>query len=480
MATNRHSRNSSINIPQFSLVKKDVELVKPSKPTPLDIVLSFSSIDNLLVLEILTQTIFVYRPNSKSQTSDLHDDHDHNIENNHHDDHDHDHDQQDPAEVIKEALSKALVYYYPLAGRLKRQQDDGRLKLTCNANGVPFLVASADCSLSSLNYFDGIDLEITKQFLFDSPPSDCPLVFQVTKFSCGGFAIGFGISHSVCDGFGVAQFFRAMAELSRGLNEPMVKPVWERERLVGNPTKDLLPPFVDKGGLAISPQVPTSDEIVHECLSITSEGVKRLKEASNNLNLTTIEVVGAFVWRARFRGLELNPEEKTCFYLITGIRKFLDPPLPEGYYGNAFLSSIVELPGKDLNEQPLSETAKLIKESKKRTLDKDFIKESVDSYETLISQKKDVKMEANGAMMVLTDWRNLELMVKIGFAWEPVNITALPWDIFGYVDLCFLLPPPAKKSSDDSPRGTAARILVSLPRPAMAKFKKEMEPLLLS
>ena len=169
MATNGHSGNSSINIIRpFSLVKKDVELVKPSKPTPSDIILSFSSIDNLIGLEVLTPTIFVYQRKSKSQPSDLHDDHDV-------------HDLQDAAEVIKEALSKALVYYYPLAGRLKRQQDDGRLKLTCNANGVPFLVASADCSLSSRNYFDGIDLEITKQILFDSPPSDCPLVFQVIK-----------------------------------------------------------------------------------------------------------------------------------------------------------------------------------------------------------------------------------------------------------------------------------------------------------
>ena len=261
-----------------------------------------------------------------------------------------------------------------------------------------------------------------------------------------------------------------------------MKPVWERERLVGNPTKDLLPAFVDKGGLAISPYVPTSDEIVHECLSITSEGVKRLKETSNNLNLTTIEVVGAFVWRARFRALELNPEGKTCFILTTGIRKLLDPPLPEGYYGNAFLSSIVEILGKDLNEQPISETAKLIKESKKRMSEKGFVKESVDSLETLISNNKNVKIEACGATMVLTDWRNLELMEEIGFAWEPVNLTALPWDMFGYVDLCFLLPPPAKKSSDASTKGgeVAARILVSLPRPVMAEFKKEMELLIIS
>ncbi|GMN23477.1 hypothetical protein TIFTF001_000125 [Ficus carica] len=466
MATNGHSGNSSINIIRpFSLVKKDVELVKPSKPTPSDIILSFSSIDNLIGLEVLTPTIFVYQPKSKSQPSDLHDDHDV-------------HDQQDAAEVIKEALSKALVYYYPLAGRLKRQQDDGRLKLTCNANGVPFLVASADCSLSSLNYFDGIDVQITKQFIFDSPPRDCPLVFQVTKFSCGGFAIGFGMSHSVCDGFGATEFFRAVTELSRGPTEPTVKPVWERERLVGNPTKGLLQSSVGKDSFAISPHLPTSD-IVHECLSITSNGVKRLKEASS-LSFTTIEIVGAFVWRARFRALELNTEGKTCFLLTAGIRKLLDPPLPKGYYGNAILPSSIELLGKDLNEQPLSETAKLIKECKRRMLDKDFIKKSVDDLETLISQKRDAKNEACGATTVLTDWRNLELLEEIGFAWEPVNVTALPWDMFGYVDLCFLLPPPAKKSSDAPTKGgeVAARILVSLPRPVMAKFKEEMEPLI--
>lgn len=302
-------------------------------------------------------------------------------------------------------------------------------------------------------------------------------IFKVTKFLCGGFAIGFGMSHSVCDGFGATQFFQAVAELSRGQTEPTVKPVWERERLVGKPINEPLPFLVDKGSLAISPYLPTSD-IVHECLSIKSEGVKRLKEASStgsNSNFTTIEIVGAFVWRARFRALKLNPDGKTTFFLTTGVRKFLDPPLPEGYYGNAFLSSTAELMGKDLNEQPLIETVKLIKESKRVKFDTDFIKKSIDTFETLISQNMNVKIEASGATTVLTDWRNLELMEEIGFAWKPVNITALPWNMFGYVDLCFLLPPA--KSDGSSARG-GARILVSLPRPAMAKFKEEMAPLI--
>jgi len=134
--------------------------------------------------------------------------------------------------VIREALSKALVYYYPLAGKLKNNSA-GKLQINCTGDGVPFLVATSNCNLSSLHYLDGVDAEVTKQFVYDIPSEGDsgyhPLVFQVTKFSCGGFTIGMGLSHSVCDGFGAAQFFRALAELACGKSEPTVKPVWERE-----------------------------------------------------------------------------------------------------------------------------------------------------------------------------------------------------------------------------------------------------------
>ena len=167
--------DSTASTPLFSIVRNEViELVKPSKPTPSNDVLSFSSIDNNAGFETLTPTIFVYSKKSYS-SSTCNDDNGVEIINHR----DRDQQDDDPACVIREALSKALVYYYPLAGRLKRHEDDGKLRLTCNANGVPFLVATADCSLSSLNFFDGIDLEAANEFVFCSPPPDCPLVFQV-------------------------------------------------------------------------------------------------------------------------------------------------------------------------------------------------------------------------------------------------------------------------------------------------------------
>jgi omega-hydroxypalmitate O-feruloyl transferase len=77
-------------------------------------------------------------------------------------------------------------------------------------------------------------------FVLDFPsPQDktYPLVFMVTKFLCGGFTIGMGVSHALCDGFGISQFFKAIVELANGKSEPSVKPVWERERLIGSITK---------------------------------------------------------------------------------------------------------------------------------------------------------------------------------------------------------------------------------------------------
>ena len=287
------------------------------------------------------------------------------------------------------------------------------------------------------------------------------------------------MSHSVCDGFGAAQFFKAVTELSRGESEVTVKPVWERERLLGKPNKELLQALAAKAAnSAVSPYLPTSN-ISHEFFSINGESVKRLKEtlgfSTSGTSFTTIEALGAFVWRARFRALELNPNGKTSLVLTTGIRKLLSPPLPEGYYGNAFVSTSAEFLGKELDGEPLSKAAEEIKERKRDVFEGGFIAKHLDTFETLIDTRKNAKLPATGAVMVLTDWRNLELMEEeLGFAWKVVNITTLPWDMFGYVDLCLFLPP---SKMDTSMKG-GVKILVSLPKPAMAKFKEEIGALI--
>ncbi|KAK8601393.1 hypothetical protein V6N12_051228 [Hibiscus sabdariffa] len=189
----------------FSVDRNDVVFVKPFKPTPSQ-VLSLSTIDNDPNLEIMCHTVFVYQANADFDVKP-----------------------KDPASIIQEALSKLLVYYYPLAGKMKRETD-GKLLIACNADdSVPFLVATADCKLSSLNHLDGIDVHTGKEFALDfSSESDGgyyhPLVMQVTKFICGGFTIALSLSHSVCDGFGAAQFFQALTESQVARTSPRLNP----------------------------------------------------------------------------------------------------------------------------------------------------------------------------------------------------------------------------------------------------------------
>ncbi|KAK1398401.1 spermidine coumaroyl-CoA acyltransferase-like [Heracleum sosnowskyi] len=434
--------------------KKDVILVKPAEHTPSE-VLSLSTMDNDPNIELLCQTVYVYKTNNNTNL--------------------------DPALVMKEALSKVLVYYYPLAGKLKRE--DGKLRITCNADGVPFLEACTDCELSSLQYLDGIDTETAQLLAFDWPSeSECgyhPLVLSVTKFSCGGFTIGMGLSHSVCDGFGAAQFYKAMAELASGKSEPTVKPVWERERLVGTASKDPILPPIDMSTLANSPFLPCN-VVAHESFYLTGETIGKLKmsllrelEKTENVNFTTLEILGAYVWRSKSRALQLSPDGKTMFCMAMGIRNVLNPPLNAGYYGNAFLSSShLALTARDLNELPLSKVAQLIKESKKVLTWTDFVPKTLDKLETIIQQNVKVDI-SNGASIVLTDWRQLGLLEEVDFGWkEMVNMVPLPWKNF-FIDLCMFLPPCKVDSSMKAKGGV--RVLVTLPKAAMAKMKEEME-----
>ena len=441
----------------FSLDMKDVVIIKPSKHTPSGI-LSLSSIDNNPSLNILCQTIYAYQANLDDPKHQL-----------------------DPAYVIKESASKALVYYYPLAGKIITN-DDGRLGIKCNADGVPFLEANANCELSSLHYFEGIDVPTAQKLVFDDNPShdetsQHPLVFKVTKFFCGGFTIGMGLSHTVCDGFGASQFFRAVAELASGRSEPSVKSVWERERLVGTVLKEPIQFPIDETSMAASPFWPTT-EISHECFSLNSESIQRLKmklmKESDSVkeSFTTLETLGAYVWRSKARAMELSRDGKTLFCLAVGVRHLLDPPLPEGYYGNAFVASNVVLTVKELNEKPLSEVVKLIKESKKHPSNTEYIRNNINMLETM--RKGDIRIGGTGASLVLTDWRQLGLLEEVDFGWKAsVNIVPLPWNMFGYVDLTLFLPP---SNFDPSMKG-GVRVFVSLPKASMPKFREEMEAL---
>lgn len=104
------------------------ELIQPEEPTPRDI-LYLSNIDDQNGLRNHIPFVHFYPPSEAMQ----------------------DH---DPVVLIKQALSKVLVYYFPVAGRL-RNTDNGKLSVDCNGEGVIFREANADVKLADLIGVDG-------------------------------------------------------------------------------------------------------------------------------------------------------------------------------------------------------------------------------------------------------------------------------------------------------------------------------------
>ena len=122
------------------------ELITPAKPTPRETKF-FSDIDDQESLRFQIPVIMCYKDN-------------HSLNEN-----------RNPVKAIREALSKALVYYYPLAGRL-REGPNRKLMVDCNGEGILFVEASADVTLEHLGDKILPPCLLLEEFLFNFPGSD--------------------------------------------------------------------------------------------------------------------------------------------------------------------------------------------------------------------------------------------------------------------------------------------------------------------
>lgn len=210
--------------------------------------------------------------------------------------------QADPFHVITEALSTALVRFYPFAGTLLLRSSDGRLELHCRAgDGVPVVRAA-------VNYPLGAELDENIAGKLAPDPDDRsirPMTLQVTRFSCGGFVLGAAVHHAICDGLGATLLFNRMAELARRSGQITPDPVWDRTVLLGprSPPRLEFPIHeylsLDKD---LSPYKGSGRWVIKEYFDVKEEPLDRLKKIlhkQSGSKFTTFEALGAFIWRAR-------------------------------------------------------------------------------------------------------------------------------------------------------------------------------------
>lgn len=413
----------------------------------------------------------------------------------------------DAAGLLKDGLSKALVFYYPLAGRLF-EGPNKKLIVDCNAEGVLFVRAEADVALAKLGDFVQSPCPYLKKLQYHVPGSDgitgAPLLLiQVTRFTCGGFALGVRFNHTMVDGYGIALFLNAICELANGASAPSVLPVWEREILTLKDSKEM-PAVKSSGDLQglYGPAVRRKrlfklldverwaglifdfDKVaalprffffprflrpilIQRSFLLGPKEIQALKDqavAEGYGQCTTFEVVAACLWKCRTVGLQPDPSSTVRITFPTDIRgksSATGLSFPRGYYGNAIVMLSASTTAKALTESPISYAVELIREAK-GSLDSDYVQSVMDF---MVCNGRP-RMSVAGSILV-SDISRIGLE-KLDFGWGNAIFAGASTAAYGAT---FLERPRSGAS------GAERSILVpiALPHISMLIFRRELK-----
>ncbi|XP_048435944.1 shikimate O-hydroxycinnamoyltransferase-like [Pyrus x bretschneideri] len=412
---------------------RESTIVKPTEETPKE-VLWMSNLD-LVILGKHTPSVYFYR---RSQTGSHHGN-----------------SFFDPA-VLKRALAKALVPFYPLAGRLQ-QNETGRSEINCNGEGVLFVVAETASVLEDFG-----DFAPTPEFRKLIPVVDYSagistyplLVVQVTYFKCGGVSLGVGLEHRVADGCSGLHFVNTWSDIARGLDltiPPFIDRALLRARDPPQTTFDHVeyqpdpplktPPPSTKDGDAESTTVSIF-RLTREQLSVLKA---KSKEEGNSINYSTYEMLAGHVWRCATKTRNLPDDQVTKLHVAVDGRSRLQPPLPPGFFGNVVFAGAPFATAGDLKSKPTWYAAGRIHDVVVR-MNNDYLRSALDFLEV----QPDLSALVRGAhtfrcpKLGITSWARLPIY-DADFGWgRPIFMG--PGGI-GYEGLAFVLPSPTNDGS---------------------------------
>ncbi|PRQ19171.1 putative benzyl alcohol O-benzoyltransferase [Rosa chinensis] len=332
----------------FQVNRTQPQLITPARPTPRETKM-LSDIDDQQGLRFQAPVIAAFKNNPSMSN------------------------RKDPVQVIREAISRALVYYYPLAGRL-REGPNRKLMVDCNGEGVLFVGANADVTLEEIGDAILPPCPVLEDFLCNVPGSDgilgCPLLLvQVTILRCGGFILALRVNHTMCDAPGFVLFLNTVGEMVQGKTAPSIPPVWEREILnardppritcIHHEYEEIIDDYSDEGSDAAV--------MVQKSVYFGPNEIRALKKhlPPHLSHCSTFDLITSCLWKCRTFALELKPEQVvrvSCIVSARGKRNSLRLPL--GYYGNAFAFPAAVSGVKQLCESSLGYALELVMKAK--------------------------------------------------------------------------------------------------------------------
>lgn len=165
------------------------------------------------------------------------------------------------------------------------------------------------------------------------------------------------------DGSGLVQFMVALAEIANGATKPSIEPVWQRELLNARDPPQITcthHEYESEVNNTANPTPATTTKIIaHRSFFFGPTKISSLRGLLHNtlhLRCSSFELITACLWQCRTKALQLEPHEDVRLKIVSNTRfgnNGLNPPLPKGYYGNAFVIPAAVATAGDLCERPL-------------------------------------------------------------------------------------------------------------------------------
>ncbi|XP_018680042.2 omega-hydroxypalmitate O-feruloyl transferase-like [Musa acuminata AAA Group] len=322
----------------------------------------------------------------------------------------------DVGRVLRDALAKVLVHFYPFSGSLTISPE-GKLIVKCDGRGVPFVEAAAECDMEVVGDISIPDPEKLGKLVYVDPRAknilQTPLLtVQVTRFECGGFVVGLAMNHCMADGISSVEFLQSWAETARNRRlsrAPFLDRTIQRAR---HPPKIEFPhhEFAELEDESNLTQLFESEPNRYRAFTFGSDELDRLKlMATVDGSCTCFVALSAFIWRSWTRALNMDPHQNTKLLFAVDVRRRFQPPLPVGFFGNGVVFGCCLCEAGELQDNPVSFAARLIQAAVRNTTDR-FIRSAIDYFESNRARP------SLTATLVITTWTKLKFMSS-DFGW---------------------------------------------------------------
>ncbi|CAL1358778.1 unnamed protein product [Linum trigynum] len=305
------------------------------------------------------------------------------------------------ARLLKEALSRALIPFHPLAGRLARDEEE-RIEVDCNGKGVLFKEAEApEIGLDEIDDFMPASelLKLVPRVDYAEEISSYPLLLlQVTRFKCNGVCLGIGTHHSLADGQSAMNFINTWSDMARGL-PPIATPFLDRtilqarsppspkfhhteydppQTLINNNNNSKNPTQIDPKNLTTMSIVTfTPDQVralITKCANPSND--------HSNVRYSTYQIMTAHIWRCASRARGLADDQPTRLHIsVDGRSRLVNrPPFPVHYFGNVIFHATTMVKAGELVSEPIARTVERIRRAI-NTMDDEYLRSAVDYLE---------------------------------------------------------------------------------------------------